>query len=399
MSNLIETIREYITPELLTKAAQLHDEPENGISKAIGGLVPAILAGLVQKSSDSGAMSSIYSLLSKFDPKVLTNVSGLLTPGNVSQNEPRDLSGQLLGLLFGSKVPAMTNAVSSFAGVKPSTTSSLLGLVGPLIMGVLNKRIDTGGLNLSGLSSLLKSEQNNIMGLLPAGLGAVLGIDHVGTSNTTATPLESSTGNRWLWPLLLLLGLGVAIIYYMKSCRSEPTVVQTTTPAPVPVPVPTPAPVVPKPTMYMDTLPGGFSLKGALQGIENQLVTFIKDAGRPVDKTTWFNFDRLNFKTGSAELDMEYSAQQLTNIYEILKAFPKVKIKIGGYTDNVGKDAANMKLSQARAETVKAALVKMGIAKNRIEAEGYGPQHPVASNDTEEGRAENRRTAVRVTTK
>ena len=396
MSNLIETIRGYITPELLTQAAQLHDEQENGISKAIGGLVPAILAGLLQKSSDSGAMSSIFNLLSKADASVLDHPAGLLVAGNVSQNEPRDLSGQLLGLLFGAKVPAMTNAIASFADVKPSTASSLLGLVGPLMMGVLNKKINSGGLNLSGLASLLKSERNSIMGLLPMGLGAVLGMSDLDTSvPPPATAPPAATGNRWLWPLLLLLGLGAAIIYYMKNCRAEPTVVQTTLPAPPPPP----APVVAKPTMYLDTLPGGVSLTGALTGIESQLVSFIKDDSRPVDKTTWFNFDHLNFKTGSAELYQEYSQQQLTNIYEVLKAFPKVKIKVGGYTDNVGKAAANLKLSQARAETVQAALVKMGIAKDRLEAEGYGPQHPVASNDTEAGRAENRRTAVRVTGK
>jgi len=223
-----------------------------------------------------------------------------------------------------------------------------------------------------------------------------LGMSDLDTSvPPPATAPPAATGNRWLWPLLLLLGLGAAIIYYMKNCRAEPTVVQTTLPAPPPPP----APVVAKPTMYLDTLPGGVSLTGALTGIESQLVSFIKDDSRPVDKTTWFNFDHLNFKTGSAELYQEYSQQQLTNIYEVLKAFPKVKIKVGGYTDNVGKAAANLKLSQARAETVQAALVKMGIAKDRLEAEGYGPQHPVASNDTEAGRAENRRTAVRVTGK
>ncbi len=394
MSNLIATIREYITPELLTQAAQVHGEQENGISKAVGGLVPAILAGLLQKSSDSGAISSIFNLLSKADPAVLNHPASLLNAGNLAHNDPKDLSGQLLGLLFGAKVPAMTNAVSSFAGVKATTVSSLLGLVGPLIMSVLGKKINTGGLNLSGLANLLKTEQNTIMGLLPMGMGAVLGMGDLDIAPAATAPTSAATGNRWLWPLLLLLGLGAAMIYYLKNCRSEPTVVQTTLPAPVPVPAP--APPVAKPTMYMDTLPGGFALQGALQGIESQLVAFIKDDNRPVDKTTWFNFDHLNFQTGGAELDMAYSQQQLTNIYEVLKAFPKVKIKIGGYTDNVGQAATNLKLSQARAETVRAALVKMGIAKNRLEAEGYGQQHSVASNDTEAGRAENRRTAVRV---
>ena len=147
---------------------------------------------------------------------------------------------------------------------------------------------------------------------------------------------------------------------------------------------------------YAKTLSSGFSLKGAgANGIARQLLEFI-EGDKPVDKTTWFNFDRLTFETGSAKLDMVKSAEQLTNIFEILKAHPKLKLKIGGYTDNTGKEADNMKLSQARADATKAALVTMGADAKRLEAEGYGSQYAVASNDTEEGRAQNRRIAVRV---
>jgi K(+)-stimulated pyrophosphate-energized sodium pump len=84
---------------------------------------------------------------------------------------------------------------------------------------------------------------------------------------------------------------------------------------------------------------------------------------------------------------------------QILKAFPAVNIKIGGYTDNTGSAQTNKKLSQDRADVVMAELVQLGIDKARLAAEGYGPEHPVASNDTEAGRAENRRIAVRVTKK
>lgn len=146
------------------------------------------------------------------------------------------------------------------------------------------------------------------------------------------------------------------------------------------------------------TLDGGVSLKGVnAEGIEANLLDFIK-SDKAVDKETWFDFDRLTFETGSATLKPE-SQEQLKNIAEILKAFPNVNIKLGGYTDNTGNANSNLKLSGDRAASVKGELVKLGIDGGRLESEGYGQEHPVASNDTEEGRAQNRRISVRVTKK
>ena len=132
-------------------------------------------------------------------------------------------------------------------------------------------------------------------------------------------------------------------------------------------------------------------------GIENKLLAFIK-GDKPADKETWFDFDRLLFATNSAVLESQ-SQEQLKNIAEILKAYPNVHVKLGGYTDNTGNPASNLKLSQDRANSVRVELEKMDIDKDRLEAEGYGQTHPVASNDTEEGRAQNRRISIRVTKK
>jgi outer membrane protein OmpA-like peptidoglycan-associated protein len=112
----------------------------------------------------------------------------------------------------------------------------------------------------------------------------------------------------------------------------------------------------------------------------------------------WFNFDRLLFDTGKTTLKPA-SMEQVEKTIAILNAFPSVKIKIGGYTDNKGDAKANMKLSADRANVVMNALIKGGIDKARLAAEGYGDQHPVASNDTEEGRSQNRRIGIRVTEK
>ncbi|MFD2936980.1 sodium-translocating pyrophosphatase [Spirosoma flavum] len=144
-------------------------------------------------------------------------------------------------------------------------------------------------------------------------------------------------------------------------------------------------------------LTSGIELNIPEFGIENKLLAFIK-GDKAIDKETWFDFDRLLFETGKATLESE-SQEQLKNVAEILKAYPAVKVKLGGYTDNTGNAASNLKLSQDRANSVRVELEKMGIDKDRLDAEGYGQEHPVASNDTEEGRAQNRRISIRVTKK
>ena len=83
----------------------------------------------------------------------------------------------------------------------------------------------------------------------------------------------------------------------------------------------------------------------------------------------------------------------------VLKAYPDVNVKVGGYTDTTGDPTANRTLSQQRADAVRQALVGKGIAAKRMVAEGYGSDHPVGDNATEEGRAQNRRIALRVTKK
>ena len=74
-------------------------------------------------------------------------------------------------------------------------------------------------------------------------------------------------------------------------------------------------------------------------------------------------------------------------------------IKLGGYTDNTGNADSNLKLSTQRANAAQAALVADGIEAPRVAAEGYGQEHPIATNDTPEGKAQNRRIDLRVTKK
>ncbi|MDQ3031360.1 MAG: OmpA family protein [Myxococcota bacterium] len=96
------------------------------------------------------------------------------------------------------------------------------------------------------------------------------------------------------------------------------------------------------------------------------------------------------FDSGRATLQAE-SNPRLDRVVEYMTHMPNVRIRIAGHTDNVGNPRTNQALSEQRAGAVRDYLVSHGIDASRIEAVGYGDQQPVASNDSEEGRQQNRR--------
>ncbi|MDI3493616.1 MAG: OmpA-OmpF porin, family, partial [Desulfomicrobiaceae bacterium] len=98
----------------------------------------------------------------------------------------------------------------------------------------------------------------------------------------------------------------------------------------------------------------------------------------------FFDFDKWDIKP-------QYH-QELANFATFMKEYPGVKVEIDGHTDSIGSDEYNQKLSQRRAEAVRMYLVqKLGMNPSMLTAVGFGESKPIASNDTEEGRAKNRR--------
>jgi outer membrane protein OmpA-like peptidoglycan-associated protein len=112
--------------------------------------------------------------------------------------------------------------------------------------------------------------------------------------------------------------------------------------------------------------------------------------GTPPPDAEHLVLDGILFESGSATLDPE-SNPRLDRVVEYMTHRPSVRIRISGHTDNVGDPRRNQQLSQQRAEAVRAYLVAHGIDGGRVEAVGLGDTQPVAPNDTEEGRARNRR--------
>lgn len=125
-------------------------------------------------------------------------------------------------------------------------------------------------------------------------------------------------------------------------------------------------------------------IKGAAASCDNLQATVDADLAAPI-----------KFQTGSDQLSAD-GTQQLSTVVSAVKACPDAKLTVIGHTDNTGNDAINNPLSENRAKSVAAYLVAQGIPAGSVTAKGAGSSDPVASNDTEAGRAQNRRTEITV---
>lgn len=104
------------------------------------------------------------------------------------------------------------------------------------------------------------------------------------------------------------------------------------------------------------------------------------------------------FATGSSRL-LPGAYGKLDEVVAQSKEHPEINFEVAGYTDNVGNANSNVRLSQARADAVKAYLVGKGVAASRINTQGFGEEKPIADNGTAAGRAQNRRVEIRYTDK
>ncbi len=389
-ATLLDSLSGLITPNVLQSAAPSFGESTDGLARGVEAAFPSLLAGLIGKSGNPNAMDQLFGLVTSpmNDGSALADVGGLLSKvAGGAATSATDLGNRFVHTLFGGQLGGITDGVARFAGIKPSSASTILAFAGPLVLGVLGRTVRSQGLNASGLAAFLSSQRSSVQNAVPAGLRGLFGLGAV-----PAIERERRGLPRWVLPAaILLLGLLGWLLLRPKAPAIREAAVSTTETV-------TDAARSAGAALTNLTLPAGRVLTVAPNGIEGKLMAFVQDPTKPVDQTTWFDFDRLLFETGSATLKPESQAQ-LDNVAAIFAAFPNMKAKVGGYTDNVGDPAANLKLSQDRATTVRAELIRLGVAADRLEAEGYGQQHPVADNSTEEGRAQNRRISLRVTAK
>jgi OmpA-OmpF porin, OOP family len=423
MSNfLLDSITDVLRSGTLGTAAGQLGQSEQQVTRGLQMSVASIGAGLAAKAQDKGAVRQLFDLATTrgVDPaRVVSDPSVLTAP---STTDPATSGGaQLLSSVFGNNVTAVTSAISGATGMPPQAATSVLGMAGSLVLGVLGSRIRAGGMTASGFGDWFASQRESLMRDAPPAVRDLLGagarpVDAAiaagvapGVGARAAIPaVPAARPDRWLWPVIaaiLVLGVvwnvlrGNRAAMESRAAAARPT--DTATAGGEIAHVDSAATAGASAAsaasaMIVRHLPNGVDLRVPSSGTEINLLGYLDDPTKHGTDTTWFDFDRLLFETNSATLAPS-SNDQLHDVAAILMAYPKAHVTIGGYTDNTGDADANLRLSQGRAGTVVDQLTTLGVPSDRMTAKGYGDAHPVADNGSAVGRAQNRRIAIRVT--
>ncbi len=407
-SNLFSIIKEYFTPDNISALSKFTGLDDTKTGNVISSALPVLLAGIVKRASDIDGAEQLLGIFKANEGTDLNDLTGLLSGSQT--NEKFTKSGtNAADLIFGKSLNSVKEEIAKSSGVDKGIISKLLPVVAGIVMSLIGKEaLSKEVTTSSGITSMLSGLMPSLKGVIPAGLAGVLGLENIagGNASDSATE-ETETGGigKILLPLLAIAAILGVIYVFSRGCSQNEMATKKV--------VKDTAKVVEQKAETETSMPAewlalgeftffelisGDSIKIPELGVERKLLGFIMDSAKAVDKETWFSFDRILFETDKAELKPE-SMDQIKSISAIMKAFPNVELKIGGYTDDTGDPKFNQKLSNERAAAVMNAIIATGISSERLASEGYGAKHPVAENSTEEGRAKNRRIDVRVTKK
>lgn len=344
--------KDLLTPELIGKAALLTGESGETAGSALHALVPAVLSGFADKASNTDGATGLFHLLGSLPAFDKNDIGAWVKAGK-----------PLLSTIFGDSIGGLIDTVSNATGIREGGATTLAGLATSLVASVLAGKVHHS--DPTALAELLAGEKSAALAAAPAGVTSVL---------------ESGGSSfRHLIPMILTGAMMLAIPFLYRSCDKHE--------APAAVAVKHEEPKHEEPKAEKIELPGGIAINVLPGTINYELAKFLA-GGDPVPRT--FVFDHLNFESGTTVITKESEAT-LTDLLAILKAYPAVDSRLEGHTDTVGQPEANKKLSEDRAAAIESYLVKAGIDTKRITTAGYGQEKPLAPNDTDEGRAKNRR--------
>jgi hypothetical protein len=276
--NLVSAISRFLTPDLIGKMASVSGLDRGTTQSAVGACVPAILSSLADLAAKPGGARQLADTIAEQPSGMLSNLAQTLGTGGMS---PEKGSGLLSSLLGGGVLNTLVSTLSRFVGIGEGSTRTLMGLLAPVVLGVLGREQRAAGLETGGLARMLMGQKDQISAAMPVGLSDLLSSrvrmeggaetirpeartytegrsfeegrryepERETTYRATTTPgarrpveARETTGGEWSWAYwaLPLLALGGLLWYLLPGSQPDRTVTappgqyapgtQTTTP-------------------------------------------------------------------------------------------------------------------------------------------------------------------------
>jgi outer membrane protein OmpA-like peptidoglycan-associated protein len=390
--DLLGLVNREITPDVIHRTALQLGEDDEQLRSALSTSVPSVLTALSDVASSETGATHLTRMIRGIDANRAgsDSVASILGSATGRRQGTTLFDGET-----GERARKIAEAVARASGIKAESAHQLLG--GATGAALLAIGRSARRLEPEGLRSMLGEQRGEFVRRLPApvaslfdgGRGAKPAVARaVERPEIVRSPairrLEGPERRGWLAPVIVLGALALIAIPLLRALRRP--VVRV-------VPVPTAPSEGLAGTAVPLRLPDGQTLTVGGGSPAWRLAGFLAGAG-PVPAR--FTLSPLNFAFASTELTPE-SMGTLDQVAAVLRAYPSATIRVESYTDNVGTAAANLDLSRDRSETVKGLLGGKGIDPTRVATAGLGQESPIASNQTDTGRALNRRTDIVVT--
>jgi outer membrane protein OmpA-like peptidoglycan-associated protein len=354
--SLMESITGVFSPSLLQQIASKTGVQSSAIHSGVGGIAATLVDGLASKSDDSHAMNAVSDLVHE-SPNESEDFDRLVQ----DEDSPmRRRGSKLLGLAT-SDPSGMVRRIGGMFGIGGPSASGLLGMVSGLVMAGFRRFGRGTHVDGASLASTLRSERSSFRELMPKSLQGAPTAVH-GFEQAAPRPHEvvHHRGRAWwvLIPIALLVIWGLSRIGHRREPEvRRPTAARRYENRERPMTPTTPS------------------------AAENRLMSAITS---PSAAATWIGLDQVSFNTGSAALEPSADAQ-ITRVATLLREHPDARVEVAGAPDTGGAPQPNAALGQARADSVRTALIAKGIDGSRITATsrgGEGAQGAVGAQPT-----------------
>lgn len=380
--NLLSVTQNFLTPDIVNRFSSAIGETTEKTQKGLKAVIPSLLMGIVNKGQTADGAENLTKLVNK-DGYEGESVSNLQDNNYVAMGE------DAVKNIFGGNVNQVATNLGQSTGINSSGILKMMSMAAPLVMGLLGKKMKREGLNASGLMGFLNQEKPTLTKLVPDGIVGRVGGTVTGAAAGVGAAIKTGAepprfhdvsehpghdvAGRSPWVIIGLIALGIlAFVWWFTGSRNTADV--ETGPASI---VSSSKTVVP-PSMGLTTQRAGVST----------IESYLESGSTELPKV--FRFENLNFTSGSASL-ISGAETELDQIASALEKYPNVTARIEGHTDNTGIEDQNVILSTERAKSVEEQLMARGIDESRLQVTGFGSANPISTNNSEEGRALNRR--------